>query len=88
MKKTILYLRLWLPPIAWCAIIYYLSSVPGLNSGLGSWDLILRKCAHITEYAILTVLFFRAFSFHKLKKVYEFSAVISVMYAISDEIHQ
>jgi alpha-mannosidase len=34
-------------------VIFAFSSVPSLSSGLGTWDLILRKIAHLSEYAIL-----------------------------------
>ena len=34
---------LWLPVVAWAAVIFVLSSVPDLGTGLGGWDLLLRK---------------------------------------------
>ena len=72
----------WLPVIAWAAVIFGLSSIPSLNSGLGGWDYVLRKGAHMTEYAILLVLLWRALGS-------ELPALAaSVGYAISDEIHQ
>ena len=52
--------RAWAPVIAWAAVIFAFSSIPSLGTGLGLWDLVLRKLAHITEYAILGVLLFRA----------------------------
>jgi len=54
------FLKLWGPVIVWAALIFALSSVPSLNSGLGTWDEVLRKCAHVTEYAILGFLLLRA----------------------------
>ena len=51
---------LWLPVVVWAAVIFALSSIPSLNSGLGTWDTVLRKAAHMTEYAILAVLLWRA----------------------------
>src|SRR5919201_2028976 len=53
-------ISLWLPVIAWAALIFALSSVPHLSSGLGTWDLVLRKCAHATEYAVLGHIIVRA----------------------------
>src|SRR4051794_41959346 len=53
-------LTVWLPILLWAALIFALSSIPSLHSGLGTWDLILRKCAHVTEYAILAFLLRRA----------------------------
>ena len=72
------------PPVALMIVIFALSSVPHLNSGLGTWDLILRKCAHMTEYALLYLLWRRA-----LPKASPWVAVaIALGYAASDEIHQ
>jgi hypothetical protein len=50
----------WLPVLVWAGVIFAFSSIPSLNSGLGSWDYVLRKGAHMTEYAILAVLLVRA----------------------------
>ncbi|MEW6558145.1 MAG: VanZ family protein [Elusimicrobiota bacterium] len=85
------FVKLWLPVFVWGYIIYYLSDIPGLKTGLGVWDLILRKGAHITEYFILAILLVRAFrkSF-RLPFVFLifWPAVISFLYAVSDEYHQ
>ncbi len=88
MRKVFVFISLWLPVTIWCMIIFYLSSVPNLNSGLGTWDVILRKIAHITEYGILTILLWRAFKFHNVQKIYNWSGFLAVLYAISDEVHQ
>jgi VanZ family protein len=63
-------------------VIFALSSIPSLNSGLGTWDTVLRKCAHATEYAILGVLLLRALG-RELPAV-----VIGIAYAAGDELHQ
>jgi len=34
-------------------LIFFLSAQPDLSTGLGTWDFILRKLAHITEYGVL-----------------------------------
>ncbi len=71
----------WLPAIAWAALIFALSGIPTLGTGLGFWDVVLRKIAHATEYAILAALLLRA--------VREVPAwALAVVYAISDELHQ
>jgi VanZ family protein len=72
----------WAPVVAWAALIFGLSSVADLSSGLGGWDLLLRKLAHAAEYAILGALLVRA-----LQRPY-WALVLGVAYAISDEIHQ
>ena len=46
----------WIPVVLWAAVIFTLSSVPDLGTGLGTWDLVLRKIAHTTEYALLGAL--------------------------------
>jgi len=53
-------LTVWLPVLVWAAVIFAFSAVPSLSSGLGGWDLLLRKLAHVTEYAILGALLLRA----------------------------
>ena len=73
---------LWLPVIVWAAVIFTFSSIPSLNSGLGTWDTILRKGAHLTEYAILGALLLRAVG-HAVP-----AFLIAVAYAAIDELHQ
>ena len=75
-------LRLWLPVVAWAALIFALSSVPDLGTGLGGWDLALRKLAHAAEYAVLGALLARATGRAPL------ALVIGVLYAVTDELHQ
>jgi VanZ family protein len=72
----------WLPVVLWAALIFAVSSVPSLNSGLGEWDYVLRKCAHMTEYAILAVLLVRATA------SYAWAFGLAVAYAGTDELHQ
>ncbi len=72
----------WVAVVAWAGVIFAFSSIPHLGTGLGTWDLVLRKCAHATEYAILAVLLLRALE----REVPAF--VLAVAYAASDELHQ
>jgi VanZ family protein len=72
----------WLPVLVWAGVIFAFSSIPSLNSGLGTWDYVLRKGAHMTEYAILAVLLVRATG----SCVWAFA--VAVAYAGSDEFHQ
>jgi VanZ family protein len=72
----------WLPAVVWAALIFTLSSIPDLGTGLGTWDLILRKIAHAGEYAVLGLLLVRALG-------HEVGALAGgIAYAISDEVHQ
>ena len=75
-------LALWLPVVAWAGLIFGLSSIPSLGTGLGDWDLVLRKLAHATEYAILAGLLLRALG----RELPAFA--LAVAYAASDELHQ
>jgi VanZ family protein len=75
-------LRLWGPVAAWAAVIFAFSSVPDLGTGLGTWDLVLRKLAHAGEYALLGLLLQRATRRPSL------ALLLGVFYAISDELHQ
>jgi VanZ family protein len=68
--------------IVWAAVIFALSSIPHLGTGLGTWDTVLRKGAHVTEYAILGLLLLRAVG----RELPAF--LIGVAYAITDEMHQ
>ena len=76
------FLRSWLPVFAWAGLIFAFSSVPDLGTGLGGWDLVLRKLAHATEYAVLGALLVRATARPGL------AFGLGVLYAISDEVHQ
>jgi VanZ family protein len=75
-------LSAWLPVVAWAALIFTLSSIPDLGTGLGGWDLVLRKIAHAAEYAVLGALLFRALG-RELPAV-----AIGIAYAVADEVHQ
>ena len=75
-------LSLWLPVLVWAGLIFGLSSIPSLGTGLGAWDLALRKLAHASEYAVLGLLLLRALG-------REWAAVaVGVLYAATDELHQ
>jgi VanZ family protein len=77
-------LSVWLPVVLWAAVIFALSSIPSLHSGLGTWDLVLRKLAHMAEYGLLWLLWLRALGRdHALA-----AAAITLAYAATDELHQ
>ena len=76
------FVRLWLPVLAWAALIFALSSIPDLGTGLGGWDLALRKLAHAAEYAVLGALLVRATGRSGL------ALAVGTLYAVSDELHQ
>jgi hypothetical protein len=71
----------WLPVFAWAGVIFAVSSIPSLSTELGVWDLVLRKLAHFTEYAVLGFLLARA-----APPLAAFA--LGALYAVSDEVHQ
>jgi len=75
-------LTVWLPVLIWAAVIFTLSSIPSLSTGLGTWDTILRKGAHLAEYAILGGLLYRALGREAL------ALAVGIAYAATDELHQ
>lgn len=73
-----------LPPLVLMALIFYLSHQPSLGTGLGVWDLILRKGAHITAFGLLCLLWYRALGPGRLVA----AVAITLAYAATDEYHQ
>ena len=79
----------WLPPLALMALIFVLSAQPDLNSGLGAIDLIGRKIVHMSEYALLVFLWWRALRTLTARKAAALLAFgVAVAYACTDEFHQ
>lgn len=82
---------LLLPPLAVMGVVFLLSAQPNLNSGLRE-DFFLRKCAHVTEYVVLTLLWARALAglWPDLgaRRAAAGAATIALLWAASDEWHQ
>jgi VanZ family protein len=66
------------------ALIFALSATPDLSSGLGAFDLVLRKTAHVTIYAVLWLALARAANWRHPIAV----TIVALLYAGSDEWHQ
>ena len=64
------------------AIIFAFSAQADLSTGLGSWDLLVRKLAHMAEFGLLWWLWQRALG----RPVA--AVAITLAYAASDEWHQ
>ena len=91
MHSSRLFLRYWLPVFAWAGLIFALSSIPSLESGLPkAGDLVLRKLGHMIEYAVLALLLHRALRAHSLapRRALTSAAVLALLYAVLDEYHQ
>ena len=76
----------------WLGVIFYLSS-KSLNVFVTTdvWAFILRKLAHMFEFAVLTYLIFRILGETEKRHVnwnLFWSLVFSILYAVSDEYHQ
>ena len=72
------------PPLAVMALIFALSATPDLGTGLGTIDLVLRKAAHITIYAVLWLTLARATDWRRPVA----ATVVALAYAGTDEYHQ
>jgi VanZ family protein len=68
--------------VAWAGLIFVLSSIPDLGTGLGGWDFVLRKFAHAAEFAVLGFLLARAIGRERP------ALALGIAYAVSDEVHQ
>ena len=79
----------WAPPLILMAIIFAFSAQPNLNSGLGAIDLIGRKLIHVSEYALLCWLWWRALRTRMAgRRAALVALAITSLYAASDELHQ
>jgi len=88
MKKLI---NLWLPPLVWAGVIFAFSSMSFTPVNQFYWhDFVVKKSAHIVEYAILTALLYRGFrvSGFTKKRAAGISIVMAILYGFSDEFHQ
>ncbi len=81
----------WIPTWLWMGIIFAFSSRPSDElPDFGLYDLLVKKGGHMLGYAILAWLFFRSWQGSGLSRsmAYILAFLSSVLYAISDEIHQ
>ena len=84
-------LKYWLPPILWGLIIFSFSSARVGSSNEIYWkDFVIKKTAHVVEYAILAVLLYRAMigSDVEKKKAIILAILIASLYGFTDEFHQ
>src|SRR5437867_3322035 len=79
----------WAPPLVLMGVIFFLSSQPDLNSGLGLVDLIGRKIVHASEYALLCLLWWRALrTLTSSRRAALLAFCVCVAYSATDEFHQ
>lgn len=85
------FLKLWLPPILWMVLIFWLSAQPHLPGLAVTWlDWLLKHSGHFGGYAILALLWWRvtARSFRDRYVAAALAFAGTFLYAISDEAHQ
>jgi VanZ family protein len=80
----------WLLPVAWAALIFAFSAQPDLrfapNEGL---DFLIRKAGHMAVFGILALLLWRAVGSTTVwPRPSAWALALTVLYAVSDEIHQ
>jgi VanZ family protein len=81
----------WLVVVLWMSVIFLLSSIPSLDIPFAhSYDFLLRKVAHIGEYAVLTVVLSWALQMYTDSRIraWMLAALAAVLYGVSDEWHQ
>ena len=79
---------LLVPPLLAMGLIFYLSAQTSDPVDRAWWDVLLRKGAHVTEYAVLTGLWWRALRGLGARFPLAIAMVISLGYAATDEFHQ
>ena len=89
-RSTGTLLRAWLPALLWMGLIFFVSSQPNLPSYLDERaDFVLKKAAHVVEYAILAALLWHALkSTSQTNSPARWIFLFSLLYAIFDEVHQ
>jgi VanZ family protein len=81
----------WCAVVLWMGGIFALSAIPALAAPVApAYDFLLRKLAHLVEYAGLTILVFRAVRLHVGHNTlaWVLAALVTCGYAVSDEWHQ
>ena len=84
------YIARYYPPFLWMGVMFFWSSLSTLpHAPEAMADFILKKSAHLAEYAMLYLLWQRSLNqsrWHKHKTLLSF--VICFLFALSDEFHQ
>ena len=74
-----------LAPLAWMALIFYLSAQPSVGPELPEWT---RVVAHFAEYCALASLWVWALAPDLGRRAIPAAVAISLLYAVTDEFHQ
>ncbi|MEK7526000.1 MAG: VanZ family protein [Patescibacteria group bacterium] len=90
-KSAKIFINFYLPVIVWAFVIFNFSSQTTIQTSVVYWqDFVIKKLAHITEYAVFSILLYRAFTNSGLSKAKAFGLAVAIcfLYAVSDELHQ
>jgi VanZ family protein len=88
LKKLLLY---WSPVFLWCLAIFLVSNRTVPKSSEFFWqDFVIKKLAHVFEYAVLSTFIYRALINSGVGKRNAgiWAVVLTVLYGASDEFHQ
>lgn len=88
---TVRIFKFWAPVFFWAIIIFWFSSLEFPPGPPSVANFIVKKTAHLVEYAVFFVLLYRAFinaARVGRKKAAVISFLVCVLYAASDEYHQ
>ena len=91
MSRVLKFLYFWGPVILWMGVIFFFSSRTKVAvSDEYVLNFIFFKSLHVIEYGILFFFSYRAtYNLEKNKsRAFIYAAAITILYAISDEIHQ
>ncbi len=78
------FLNLWLPVFLWAVVIFLFSSIKQVKvSEFFFWDFVIKKIAHVSEYAVLYALIFRS-----TNRNFSSAYILTLIYAVTDEYHQ
>lgn len=86
-------LRLWLPAVVWMVVIFVFSGRQSVSISKDYWlNFFFFKTLHVIEYAILFIFYIRglsdSWSNEKVVNKYAIAFLLTILYAVTDEIHQ
>jgi VanZ family protein len=80
---------LWLPVVAWAALIFAFSATPDLRvAPVADLDFVVRKAGHMFVFGVLAVLIWRALANLQVRRAMAWAWVLATAYAATDEFHQ
>ncbi|NCN23897.1 MAG: hypothetical protein COU65_00760 [Candidatus Pacebacteria bacterium CG10_big_fil_rev_8_21_14_0_10_42_12] len=93
LNKNLIFVTAYAPVIIWAVAIFVVSGqqvIPGFS--LQTTDFLFKKAGHMTAYAIMYLLLFRAQRITRPQdtsyRVWLLPLIFTVLYAVSDELHQ